>query len=221
MRIARLICLIFVFLNSCSGYQLSKRVNPFAKYGIESVSIPMFYNYSTIGGLASIFTQSFTELFTSFKRLDIHTGGGYDADAILIGTISSPQLIRETLQRGSQQRAKSKVPTLARERLNFNIPTETRYSLSLKVMMIKLLPRLSSNEAITGKVVTKDNKLYQVVFEQVFPISEGVELIVSDRDNYDSHNVNFTNNQGLINHSIKRAAQSITTAFEETILYAF
>jgi hypothetical protein len=217
MKIKLIIMLLSI--TSCSGYKLDKKDNPFYKYGIESVSVPMFYNYSNLAGLSSIFTRKFVELLSGFKNLEVYQSVRKDADSFFIGEISSPQLVRETLLRGDEQRAKSKVPVLSKERLNYNIPTETIFNLSLKIILLKRVK--NDGDKVEHRLKIKDGKIFEVIFEEVIPISGGFGLIVNDKDSFDSHNVNFTNNLSLTKLTIDRAATGVVKNFKETILYAF
>lgn len=98
---------LLCFLLGCSGYRFTQQDNPLSQYGIESLSVPMFYNYSNQPHVSGDFTRETYRLLTSFSGLRLVSGYSAATDAVLIGIIKSPEKIIQTLQATSLRDSKS------------------------------------------------------------------------------------------------------------------
>ncbi len=56
---------------SCSGYRFQSKSNPFAQYGIRSISVPMFYNKSNFADVSGPFTREIYKTLLEFKNRDV------------------------------------------------------------------------------------------------------------------------------------------------------
>ena len=89
--------LILFVITGCSGYRFSQQENPLSQYGIQSLSVPMFYNYSNLSEVHTDFTRETYRLLTGFSGLKLNNGYNKNSDAVLIGILKSPEKVAETL----------------------------------------------------------------------------------------------------------------------------
>ncbi len=77
-------------LASCAGYRFQEKNNPFAQYGVKSISVPMFYNHSLFPNISAPMTKEVYQMLSSFSGLKL-SSGHEEADAVLVGIITSPE----------------------------------------------------------------------------------------------------------------------------------
>ena len=88
--------LILIFITGCSGYRYTQQDNPLSQYGIQSLSVPMFYNYSNQPEVSNNFTRETYRLLSSYHGLKLRSGYHQESDAVMIGIIKSPIEIPST-----------------------------------------------------------------------------------------------------------------------------
>ena len=210
--------LLLFFTSSCSNYHYMDLSNPLAQYEIDSLYIPMFYNHSSLPNLSAEFTKEFYRTMTKFSDLKVYSGGKKNADAYLIGIISSPERQIFAKKTGSSRLVKGVAEdNIGRNRDNFKIPGSTAIALTVRVILIK-----NPTEA--------DISLLQSSFGEQLP--KGSQIVINDRINvrkaffreiYDQNNVvvNYTQNRGQELRAASNMAQEAATAFKDMILYAF
>jgi len=93
----------FLFLISCSGYHFKNKNNPFVAYEIESISIPMFVNWSIVPNVSGPMTSNFINMLMDYSGLTIYSHEKTSADAILVGIISSSDKTRQVYKNKSYQ----------------------------------------------------------------------------------------------------------------------
>lgn len=215
--------LIIMILTSCSGYKLRSKNNPFAQFGIKSVSIPMFHNFSSIAGVSPTFTKSIYRSMLSYKGLTIKSGNAR-SDAVLIGIIDSAAKRKETIIPGNQ---KSAFNTYNRDRARngdlfegrreeFVVPTSNQVELQMRIIIIKH-PTPEEIEFLK-KSLALNAKNSKIIFNESFPLVD----IYNIKENQGAGiSVLGTQNRGVREASLNKLARKAATSFEDTILYAF
>src|SRR5665648_239852 len=100
--------LLLLVITGCSGYRFSQQENPLSQYGIQSLSVPMFYNYSNLAEFHADFTRETYRLLTNFSGLKLVNGYSRNSDAVLIGIIKSPEKLAETVRATNPRLAQEK-----------------------------------------------------------------------------------------------------------------
>lgn len=205
-------------LVGCSGYRFTQQENPLLQYGIHSLSVPMFYNYSSISEVSAPFTRETYRLLTSFSGLKLRSGYDKNADAVLIGIIKSPEKIFETLRPGSprdaQQVAKDAIGT---KRPQFSTPGATIVTLSLQVIVIKkpTEDELALLKSGIGDQVAVSSK---VIFNELIPLNSSFTREIIDGQGVD---VIATQNAGVQRKAVQTLSRQAAINVRDMILYAF
>jgi hypothetical protein len=213
----RWLCLFFL-LAGCSGYRFSQQENPLAQYGIQSLSIPMFYNYSNLAELSTDFTRETYRLLMSYSGLKVTSGYNKNADAVLIGIIKSPERLSETITPKSPRVAQSKAPeAVGANRQDFSVPGASDIHLSLHVIVIK---RPSEEELALLKSGIGDQIKgnSRVIFNEVIPIRASYTREILDGTGVQ---VNSTQNAGAQRRVLKNLAETAAISVRDLIFYAF
>lgn len=201
-------------LFSCAGYQSDERDNPLAQYGIHSLSIPQFVNYSNMNGVAKILTRKFSLLFSKYKGLRLYNGEDSRADAVLVGVVDGPRRVRDTLT--ATQMRFTTGGGLRRSiggRREFAVPSGARYRLMVRISVIKN-PTYGDKKpgAVSPRFVIDEN----------LPFRGSYHVVALETTNSDSLGiVNFTKNRASAQQSVVRVADDFTKNFEEVVLNAF
>src|SRR5690606_18501994 len=125
--------LIFILVAGCSGYRYTQQTNPLSQYGIQSLSVPMFHNYSNQSDVSANFTRETYRLLTGFSGLKLKSGYHPESDAVLIGIIKTPEKMADTLQPLNPKVA----PGIGPKREDFYVPGTSIMHLYLQVIVIK------------------------------------------------------------------------------------
>lgn len=211
--------LVLLFITGCSGYRYSQQDNPLSQYGIESLSVPMFHNYSNQPEVASNFTREVYRLLSSYPGLKLKSGYHEDTDAVMIGIIKSPETIYETVApmnfRVAQDRAKNAIGT---KRQNFYIPGTSDVTLFLQIIVIKkpteeelslLRSGLGDKVKLTSRIIFNDTLPLRAQYtREIFDLNEGVD-------------VTATQNAGIQRKVIRSLAEQAAVNVKDMILYAF
>lgn len=205
--------------SGCSGYKLISQTNPFAVYQIKSISLPMFLNKSSIPHASPPFTNEIFELLSSYPGLTVYSGINKQSDALLLGIISSPQYLNQTIALAERRKASSlAVASDIGTRNDFFIPTRNYLKLSLQLILIK-------------NPTYEDRQLFQSPFSQ--NIEEHPRLIANETIHlsvlFDRQllrkssggTTNFTNNLDILNQAIKALAKEGGVRFKRTVVDAF
>ena len=213
MSMLKYLSLVFLLL-SCSGYRFNRNNNPLGSYGIESLSVPMFYNYSSISEIAPKCAKETYQLLTTFSGLKIYPGYESSADAILIGIIKSPENQREALMPQAYKKADERA--IGKERQMFTVPATTSVNIVVQVILIKK-PRPEELELIRSYLGEKIPVSAKIIFNETFPLvtSFGRELSTS------SSEVLATQNAGALRRSEENLAKSTALYIKNMIFYAF
>ncbi|MDA9793207.1 hypothetical protein N9B72_01355 [Bacteriovoracaceae bacterium] len=205
-------------LTSCAGYKMVEKSNPLARYGIKKISVPMFLNQSTLAATSSSFTSEFISLLSSYPNLKARAGFQKDSDAVLIGIVQSNKRYSQTVINSQQRVVTTVAPnTLGNERSDFYIPATSQVKLRLKILLL-LKPTEQELKLLRSKYAAKLRGNRKIIFSEVIEVTD-----TFNRETFDNEagQVNFTQNYGVLNRSIKKMAKQAASTFEETILYAF
>lgn len=222
----RFLILILITI-SCSGYRYTQQDNPLTQYGINSLSIPMFHNYSNQPNVSGRFTRETYRLLTGFSGLKLSSGFNPNADALLIGIIKSPEKVSETLNAGSPRVAQdrsSKALESARPgvtRPKFSIPGTTEALLFVQVIVIKkpTEEELALLKSGIGDVVKLTSR---VIFNETLPIrAQYTREIFDNNDVTDAISVTATQNEGVRRKTLDAMAEQTALNIRDMILYAF
>ena len=210
--------LLFILFLSCSGYKLRSRSNPFLQFGIKSVRVPMFYNFSNIAGVSPKFTKSIYNSLLSYKDLTIKGGSSRTADAVLIGIVDSRPERKKTIVPRNQ---KSAFNTYGREifegqREEFVVPTSNQIELEMRIIIIKH-PTQKELELLL-KPETRVAVGNKIIFNKTFKLFDTYNIKENSGAGVD---VLGTQNSGVRSASLNKLALKAATSFEDTILYAF
>lgn len=213
------LALLTLITAGCGGYKLVKNNNPFVQYGIESVTVPMFFNQSVIPNTAGVFTSEFFKLLTSYHNLKVYSGVQKQADAVLLGIISSPQYRNETISVAGQKKVHTLVsPDDLGQRNDFFTPTRNQIVLTLKVILIKN-PNGKELKLFQSELANMIDHHPKVIF------NETIQLRTAFSRKFKSRNMggvtNFTNNLGTLNKAVQTLAVNGRNYFKEIIINAF
>jgi hypothetical protein len=211
--------LFLAFLTSCGGYRFTQQDNPLAQYGIKSLSIPMFHNYSNQSDVSVSFTRETYRLLTGFGGLKLSSGHNPQSDAVLIGIIRSPEKVSETLRPGSLEAASVKASTaIGNDRQKFYVPITTEVAMSIQVIVIKkpteeelalLKSGLSQQVLVTSRVI----------FNETIPLKTQYAREIFDKNA--GNEVNATQNAGIRRKVMGSLAEQAAISIRDIIFYAF
>lgn len=210
--------LILLSLFGCSGYRFSQQENPLAQYGIQSLSVPMFYNYSNLGEIHTDFTRETYRLLTGFSGLKLDNGYNKSSDALLIGILKTPEKIAETIRasnlRLAQEKAKNAIGT---KRENFYIPGTSDVQLYLHVIVIKK-PTEEELALLKSGIGDQIKSTSKIIFNEYIPLR-----IQYTREVLDDAGVEVvgTQNAGVQRKILKTLAEQAAVNVRDMILYAF
>ena len=212
------ILLVFLFILGCSGYRYGHPNNPLSQYGISSLSVPMFYNYSNLASVGPDFTQQTYLQLMSFSGLKLTSGYSNKTDAVLMGIIRSPEKLNETLRSGSIRVAKSKAPdAIGDKRQNFYIPGSTSVQLYLQVVLIKK-PTEEELSLFHSEISPQIPASSRIILNEILPLSESYVRELMDNEGVQ---VLATQNSGVQRKKIKSMAEAAAETIRDLILYAF
>ncbi len=212
---ARLLALFL--LTSCAGYRFTQNDNPLSQYGVESLSIPMFYNFSALPEVASPFTRETYKLLNGFSGLKLRSGWRA-ADAVLIGIIRSPETLESTTVPSNLLDAQG----LAKENIgpvrpNFYIPGSINVGLTLQVVVIKR-PTTEELQLLQSAVGPKIPAQSKIIFNQLFRLNNSFNREIFDGE---AGSVVATQNAGTLRRTEEAMARQAAVEIRDMILYAF
>jgi hypothetical protein len=213
----RFLLILFVLMG-CSGYRYTQQENPLAQYGIESLSLPMFHNYSNQPELSQHFTRETYRLLSSFGGLRLKSGFHPDSDAVMIGIIKSPEKVAQTIRpnsfRAAQERATN---AIGNQRPNFPIPGTSDVSLMLQVVVIKK-PTEEEMALLRSGIGDKVSLTSKVIFNVTIPLRGQYTREVFDDE---AVAVTATQNAGVQRKVIHSLAEQAALSVRDMILYAY
>lgn len=210
---------ILLFLTACSGYRFTQQDNPLAQYGVKSLSVPMFYNYSNIPEVSGHFTKEIYRLLTSYSGLKLKSGYHQDTDAVLIGIINSPEKMFETLTPANLRVAQSRAEdAIGDKRQQFYIPGTSEVKLTLQVILIKK-PTEEELTLLRSGLSDKIRLTSKVIFNESLPLKSQFTREVFDKNR--GLEVTGTQNAGIQRKVVRSLAEQAALSVRDMILYAF
>lgn len=213
--------MIFLILTlgiSCSGYRFSQTTNPLAQYGIDSLSIPMFYNFSSLPETSSNFTRETYKLLSGFTGLKLNSGWSNSSDAVLIGIIRSPDTIAQTIKPSSLRVAESVAPTkIGEARPEFYVPGASTLSLMLQVIVIKR-PTSEELQLLQSELGPQIPTSAKIIFNERFTLAGSYTREFFDEE---AGSVAATQNAGALRRTKDTMGVQAAELIRDMILYAF
>ncbi len=211
--------LAIFFLVSCAGYRFRRPDNPLTIYGIHSVTVPMFINRSSFPDVSGAFSREIMLVLREFPGLKVYTGNDENADAVLLGIISSAD-IRAENEKVAARVLVSKNAGLG-TRKEMYLPSQTTINLSLRLILIKH-PTIGEIQTLTSSIGENLSEHPKIVFNDSIPLTSSYEKKLETTTNVDDSGlVNFTRNTGLQRTLIDNMALSAAAFFKEVMLYGF
>ena len=206
-----------IFLSSCAGYRFQNKSNPFAQYGIKSISVPMFHNKSNFAEVSGAFTREIFKTLLEFNELKLSKSPA-QADAVLVGIIESRSKRRESIVNINSKRAESTFGegTLGASREDFFVPSVNQMQLTLRIIVIKH-PTEADIKFFQNKM-SQNMLSSRVIFNENIPLSRNYLLKELSGDGI---KVLGSQNRGVERQQIQILAQSAANSFKDMILYAF
>lgn len=210
--------LLCFWLTSCAGYRFSQQDNPLSQYGIQSISMPTFYNYSALPHVGAEFSREVYEMMMSFPSLKVKSGFNNSTDAVLIGIVKSPEKLRDTTKVQNLRVAQGSAPNaIGTQRKEFYIPGTTGVQLYLQVILIKR-PSEAELELLRSSLGELAQTNDRVIFNETIPITASYNREVFDDE---AVSVVGTQNKGALQKSVKNMAEQAAQSVKEMIMYAF
>lgn len=214
MRFAILLLTLF----GCSGYRFTQQDNPLSQYGIYSLSVPMFYNYSNLPDVSGDFTREVYKLLSGFGGLKLKSGYHEDTDAVLIGIIKTEEKMSLTLLPMSLRPAQEKAPNaIGKSREKFYIPGATNMGMKLQVIVIKK-PTEEDLALLRSGIGDKIKVNSKIIFNEVVSVAGSYAHEVLDNP---GTQVVGTQNLGVQRKTLKTMAEQAAANVRDVILYAF
>ena len=209
---------VLFFLVSCAGYRFTKNSNPLSQYGIESLSIPMFYNYSSLPQVSHSFTRETYKLISNFSGLKVMSGYSRDSDAVLVGIIKSDKKLSKVLKTTDSRVAQTKAGTsIGNTREDFYIPGITRVDLMVQVIIIKK-PSEAELALLRSELGDKAPLSSKVIFNETFNVNDNFIREVLDGA---GTQVVGTQNDGILKKTTNEMAFKTAQDIRDMILYVF
>ncbi len=209
--------MLFYALSGCSGYRINREGNPLSQYGIETLSVPMFFNYSNLPEVSPAMTKETFRLLSGFKDLKLKSGYDTNSDAVLIGIVKTQDKVSESLKPSNLRVAEKLAPKSIGNRKTFYVPGSTTVKLYVQLIIIKkpTEDEIKLLQSEIGESVVKSDK---VIVNQIVSASEQFT-----REAYDQPGtaVNATQNKAYQRRTVQTIAEQIAINIRDTILYAF
>lgn len=202
----------------CSGYRFTQQENPLSQYGIHSLSIPVFYNYSNMPEVSADFTRETYRLLTGFSGLKLMSGYSPNSDAVLIGIVRSRERSVESMRAMNLRVAKDQVPkAVGSTRQSFYIPGTNEMELFLQVIVIKK-PTEEEIALLQSGIGDQIQANSRVIFNERLPLRAQYLREIMDEPGTD---VIATQNAGVQRRTVRNMAETAAISIRDMILYAF
>lgn len=217
MKFHVLILVILTCLSACSGYRFKGQSNPFENYGIRTVAVPMFLNQSPFPNMAAPFTKEISLLLAQFPRLEVLGADSGHADAVLVAVINSKDKVSEAMRTTGYKITNSVAPNSLAGRSDFFVPFASEISVSVSFILIKD-PSDQDIQLATSELGPALKGNPKILFNETINVVGSFNREIHDEA---GGQVNFTQNKGAMERTVKNMALSLSQNFQEMILYAF
>ena len=209
---------LFIFLSSCAGYQLNDYSNPLEGSGIKTIKIEPFYNESNFALAGAMFADEAYNALSEFKGLSI-TRKSSQADAVLIGIVSSEKSRKESMRSSSEVVAQNIAPINTSNRQDFNITATSRLEINVKYYIVKD-SELQKFEAI--KSLKNGGELKKSLEKTVSVFTKNIYVTSTlRREIYDGESsaINYTQNQTALRRNVREMAAQAAKQLQGALFY--
>lgn len=216
MRKILLFCFV-LFVTGCAGYRYLEKNNPFSIYGIKSIYVPTFYNHTNLSNASHTFTKEFNFLLGQFTGLKLKDDNK-SADATLIGILTSPKKLSDSVSSSGLRGAKSVASnSIGNDRGDFYVPSANQISLSLRIIVLKN-PTKEEIELIKTQLGEHIPLSSKIIFNESIALSSSFNREYFDSD---AGKVHATLNRGALRTTVENMALQASENFRNMIIYAF
>lgn len=200
---------------SCSGYKFLNKNNPFAQYGIKSICLPNFYNYSNLVGVAPYFEREIHIELARYQGLTIKACSE-KVDGVLLGVVRSSGFIADTVRSETEGNVRFLEDAALNNRKDFNIATVSNVSLKVEFILIKH-PR-AFDEKLFSLGELKQKPKSEIILRQEIEVDKSF-----NREIFAGNGsvINNTQNRGIVNKKVIEMASIMRRSFRDLVLYAF
>jgi len=210
---------ISLVIVSC-GYHLRNSENPFYEYRVKTVAVPMFINQTPLPNVAGPLTEKISQVLMGHRGLKIYPGEYGEADAILVGIITSDDHQSQLLRNTGKSFTSDALAETIKPRQEFYVPTTITYNLKLRVILIKR-PAPAELELLVSEM-GKELRGPKVIFNQELLLTGSYSQKISENINSDSSGVvNFTKNKAIQEKSIQNLSDVAAEDFKQMVLNVF
>lgn len=220
----RVISFLFIVLvvSGCAGYSFVGAKNPFASYGVNSITVPMFVNRSALSGAAGVMTKEIRLRLQRYSGLDVRSGENGNTDAVLVGIINSADSRYQVLTPTARKFTESELAGSLGARSQFYVPTSNSYKLSLQLVLIKRPSQEDLEFLSTGQLSPLIGRHPRVIFSQTLDLTGSFTRYLEGNLDVDSAGVvNLTKTQGVFESSMNGLAKSAADQFETVVIHVF
>ncbi len=220
----RMLSLLITLLlvSGCAGYNFVGAKNPFASYGVNSITVPMFVNHSAITGVSGAMTKEIRLRLQRYSGLDVRSGENEDTDAVLVGIINSADSRYQVFTPSARKFTESELADSLGSRSQFYVPTSSEYKLSLRLVLIKRPSAADIDFLSTGQFSPLISRHPRVIFSQTLDLTGGFTRYLEGNLSVDSAGVvNYTKTQGVFDSSLLSLAKSAADQFETVVIHVF
>lgn len=218
------LCIYIFFcigLSSCAGYRVNKETNPFKLYGVESVSIPIFINRTSLPSISGLMTKEIRLMLSQFPELKLSAREDQNSDAVLVGIVESPQYLRETIRTEGTRFISDEQSESIGSRPTFYLPTVGRVTVKLTLVLIKR-PTQTELELLDSEFMPYLSRNPKVMFSEHISLSRSFSRsIESNLGPDDGGVVNATRNRKIVDRQFELMAHEAALQFKQVVLNAF
>ena len=213
---------LLLLVGGCAGYNFVGPKNPFAQYGVQSITVPMFVNHSAITGVTGVLTKEIRLRLQRYSGLKVSSGESSSTDAVLVGIIDSADSRYQVFTPAARKFTESELASSLGARSQFYVPTSTNYQFSLKLVLIKRPSEADLEFLSQGQLSPLLSRHPRVIFSQELNLTSSFTRYLEGNVNVDSAGVvNYTKSQGVFESSLDALAKSAANQFETVVIHVF
>ena len=195
------LAILTIILTGCSGYRFKKQDNPLKIYDIQSLSVPLFINKSLHPRIAGSLTKNLILLLSSYSNLKVYQTENLNADALLLGEITSPQKREDAFSVISEKFTEEDVATSIGDRERFYYPSKIGLKIFVRVVLIK-----------------NPGKNSKIIFDKKFELEDVYDYEVEGTTTVNSRGlVNFVRSKSNYQRSLTHVGKAFVTNFKEGV----
>lgn len=216
-----LVIILSFALTSCAGYRVNKETNPFRLYGVESVSIPIFINRTSLPTISGLMTKEIRLMLSQFPELKLSASEDQNTDAVLVGIVESPQYLRETIRTEGTNFISDEQAQSIGSRPSFYLPIVGRLNVNLTLVLIKR-PTQTELELLNSEFMPYLSRHPKVVFTEQITLSRSFSRSIEPNLGPDDGGVvNATRNKKIVDGQFQLLAHEAALQFKQVVLNAF